>query len=142
MLRKSRIGEPYGLRAVHCFSDGPLKESILDVELMDWPVLGVSKSEDCANCSKFDNRTESFVIVDAGLLSEAAEDPTCPVAVQRAISMEFMFKNPFAGDYISLGGARNKIPSMICHEGSKFFFHGMSTKRISKSVAACPGNQR
>jgi hypothetical protein len=113
-----------------------MEEGILDVKLMDWPVLGVSKGEHCADCSRFDNRTESFVVVDAGPLSEAADDPTCIVSVQRAISMKFMFENPLAGDNISLGGARNKIPSVVRHESSIFFFHGMTPERISKGVAA------
>jgi hypothetical protein len=50
--------------------------------------------------------------------------------------MKFMFENPLAGDNISLGGARNKIPSVVRHESSIFFFHGMTPERISKGVAA------
>jgi hypothetical protein len=50
--------------------------------------------------------------------------------------MEFMFENPFSGDHIGIGGPRDKLPSVIIHEGGIFFFHGATPVRISEGIAA------
>jgi hypothetical protein len=119
-----------------------LKKSILDVKLMNRPIPGVSYSEDCADSGRFDNGTESFIVVNTGALSEAAKNPTSLVSIQRAISMKFMFEDPFSGDHVGIGGPRNKIPSVIVHESGIFLFHGATPMRISKCIAASPGNWR
>jgi hypothetical protein len=140
MLRESRVGESRWLVAVHSFGEGPLKKGILDVKLMNWPIPGVSYSEDCADSGRLDNGTESFIVVNTGALSEAAKDPTSLVSIQRSISMKFMFKDPFSSDHVGIGGPRNKIPSIIVHEGGIFLFHGATPVMISKSIAARTGN--
>jgi hypothetical protein len=119
-----------------------LKKGILDVKLMNRPIPGVSYSEDCADSGRFDNRTESFIVVNTGALSEDAKDSTSLVSIQRTISMKFMFEDPFSSDHVGIGGPRNKIPSIIVHESGIFFFHGTTPVRISKSIAARPGNWR
>jgi len=119
-----------------------LKKGILDVKLMNRPIPGVSYSENCTDSGWFDNGTEGFLVVNAGALSEAAKDPTSLLTVQRAISMKFMFENPFSGDHIGIGGPRNKIPSVVVHESGIFLFHGTTPVRISKRSAARPGNWR
>jgi hypothetical protein len=119
-----------------------MKKSVLDIKLMNRPIPGMSYGEDCANSGRLDNGTESFIVVDTRALSEATKDPTSLVTVQRAISMKFMFENPFSSDHVGLGGARNEIPSLIVHESSIFIFHGATPVRISKGVAAGPGNWR
>jgi len=113
-----------------------LKEGILDVKLMNRPIPGVSYSEDRADSGRFDNRTEGFIVVNTGALSEATKNPTSFVSLQRTISVEFMFENPFSGDHVGIGGPRDKLPSVIVHEGIIFFFHGATPVRISEGIAA------
>jgi len=101
----------------------------------------MSQSEDCANSCRFDNGAECFIVVNTGTLCKAAKNPTSLVSVQRAINVKFMFENPLACDHVGLVGARNKVPSVIFHESSIFIFHGATPVRISKGVAARPGNR-
>jgi len=119
-----------------------MEKSILDIKLMNRPIPGMSYGEDCAYSGRLDNGAESFIVVDTGTLSEAAKDPTSLLTVQRAISMKFMFENPFSGDHVGLGWARNEVLSCIIHESSIFIFHDATPVRISKGVAAGPENWR
>ena len=115
-----------------------MKESVLHIELMDRPVLRVSQSEDGANSSWLDDRAEGFVVINTGTLCKLAKYPSSLVSVQGAISMELMFENPFAGDHIRLGRARDEIPSVVVQESSIFFFHSPTPMVIGKSVTTGP----
>ena len=115
-----------------------MKESVLHIELMDRPVLRVSQSEDGANSSWLDDRTEGFIVINTGTLCKPAKHPSSFVSVQRTISMKLVFENPFAGDHIRLGRARDEIPSVVVQESSIFFFHSPTPMVIGKSVTTRP----
>jgi hypothetical protein len=57
-----------------------VEEGILDVELVDHPVLVEGEGED-PNCGKLDE-VEGLVVVHFGALGEASKDPTSLVAVE------------------------------------------------------------
>ena len=86
-----------------------MKKGVLHIKLMDRLVLRMSQSEDGANSGWLDNRAEGFVVINIGALCKPAKYPSSLVSVQGAISMELMFENPFAGDHIRLGWARDEI---------------------------------
>jgi hypothetical protein len=58
-----------------------MEKGIVDVELMDRPVLSDGNGQNCPNSCRLDNRTESLTVVDTGALGEAPEHPTCFVPV-------------------------------------------------------------
>jgi hypothetical protein len=90
-----------------------MKKCVLHIKLMDRPVPGMSQREDGANRGWLDNGAESFSIINTGTLGETAKNPSSLVSVQRAISMKFVFENPFTGDHICLGRTRDEIPSVV-----------------------------
>lgn len=77
-----------------------MKKNILDVELMNRPVVGERQAEDCADGGWFDNWTESLIIVHTRPLSESAKDPTSLISLQRTIEIQLMFEDPFSSDHI------------------------------------------
>jgi len=111
-----------------------VEKGVLHIELVNRPVQGMSQGNDSMNSGRLDNRAESLVIVDAGLLGEPTEYPTSFVSVQRTISMKLVLENPFPGDHIRLGRTRDKIPSVVVQEGSMVFFHGLTPVRVSKGI--------
>jgi hypothetical protein len=58
------------------FRQGPVKEGVLYIELVNWPATGEGEGEHCPNCGGLDNRAECLVKVDPRALSKASEDPT------------------------------------------------------------------
>jgi hypothetical protein len=59
-----------------------MEEGVLHIKLMNLPVLGVSKGENCADCGWLDDRTESLVVINSRPLSETTEDPAGFVAIK------------------------------------------------------------
>lgn len=78
-----------------------MKKSILDIELMNKPVVGECQTEDCADGGWFDDRIESLIIIHTRSLSESAMDPTSLISLQRTIGIQLMFEDPFSSDHIS-----------------------------------------
>jgi len=64
----SRINKSRRLLAVDCLLQMTMKEGILHVELMDRPRARYGEAEDDPNRGRFDNRTESLVVVESMLL--------------------------------------------------------------------------
>jgi hypothetical protein len=81
----SSIDEAGRLALVDSLHQSAMKEGIVDIELMDPPVLGEGKEEDGANGSELDDGAEGLVVVHSGALGEAPKDPTGLVAVEGAI---------------------------------------------------------
>jgi hypothetical protein len=77
----SDIDEPGGLVVVDSLSQGVVMEDILDVELMDRPVLEEGEGEDGSNGGELDDGSEGLVVVHSGALGEASKDPTGLVVV-------------------------------------------------------------
>jgi hypothetical protein len=82
MCRVLRVDETRWLCIVHSLIKGAIEEGVLHVELMDQPRVGGGNAKDGPNHCRFDNRTERFIIVDAGLLGVATGDPTSLVGRQ------------------------------------------------------------
>jgi hypothetical protein len=57
-----------------------MEEGILDIELMDHPVLGEGEGENGPNDGELDDKAEGLVVVHSGTLGEAPKDPTDLVA--------------------------------------------------------------
>jgi hypothetical protein len=112
-----------------------MKECILDIQLMNGPGTGQSQSENNTDSSRFDNRAESFIIVDTWMLSEASKNPASLVAIKRTISKKFMSKDPFTGDKVDSRRSRNQFPSVVGLKSIKLGLHGRPPLRISEGSA-------
>jgi hypothetical protein len=69
-----------------------MEEGILDIELMNRPVVGEGEGEDDANRGELDDGAEGLVVVHSGALCEAPKDPTGLVAVEGTIQGQLVAK--------------------------------------------------
>jgi hypothetical protein len=112
MLGASRVNEAGGLSTVDDLGELAVEEGILDVELASLPFNGERDGEDDADRGRFDNRTECLIEVNVLLLREAAKHPACFVAVEGAIGLQLVAKDPLAGDDVGVPRRRHEIPSI------------------------------
>jgi hypothetical protein len=75
VVRGSRVDEAGWLLAVDGLLEVAVKKGILHIELADGPIPGRGDAEDGADRGRLDDRAERLVVVDAGLLGEAANNP-------------------------------------------------------------------
>ena len=113
-----------------------MEEGVLDVELVDRPVLGVSQGEDGADRGGLDDRAERLVIIHARPLGETTKDPMGLVSFQRTVGVELVLEDPFASDHVRLGRARDEVPGVVLQQGGMFFFHSPTPMWIGEGVAA------
>ena len=137
MIWMCRVKKTSWLSAVDSLSQGTMEERIVDIQLMNRPVLVKSQAEDGANGGRLHIRTESFVEVDARSLSEPAKDPTRFVALEGSVGVELVFENPLAGDDVGVGRTRNKSPSVVGGEGLELILHRLTPQGIIESSTIC-----
>jgi len=118
-----------------------VEKGILDVQLMHRPILGESKREDGPDCSRLHNQAEAFILIDAKTLCESAKDPACLVAIQGAICLELVTKDPFADDDVGTGRMRNKFPGVVAEQSGVLILHGRSPVKISQCTPKALGNR-
>jgi hypothetical protein len=94
VLRASRVDEAGGLATVDNLSEFAVEEGVLDVKLASLPFKGERDGEDDVDRGWFDNRTERLIKVNVLLLREAVKHPACFVAVERAIGLQLVVKDP------------------------------------------------
>jgi hypothetical protein len=120
------IDEPRGLLAVDFFGKIAVKKGVFDVELMDGPILRHGERENNTDGGWFDDGAESLIEVNARLLCETTNDPTCLVTSKRSIGIEFVTKNPFATDDVGTGRGRDERPGLVLEKSVIFFLHGLA----------------
>jgi hypothetical protein len=64
-----------------------------------------------------DDGAEGLIVVHPGALSEAPEDPTSIVPINRAIRLELMLEDSLAGDDIGPRRLRNQVPRVVRQQG-------------------------
>jgi hypothetical protein len=136
VLRPDGVDESGRLLAVDNLVKSAIKEGILDVKLMDGPGAGDGDVEDKPNGGGLDDGAESLVVVDAGMLGEAAENPACLASSQGAIGVELVTKDPLAGDHVGARRARHERLGAVVDEGLVLIGHSSAPERILKSLAS------
>jgi hypothetical protein len=63
MVRVGRVNEAGRLLAIDCLLQVAVKESILHVELVNWPGAGGGDAEDDSNHCQFYNRAERLAML-------------------------------------------------------------------------------
>jgi len=141
MIRKGWINKTWRLLAVDCLIKMTMKKSILDIQLMNRPMMRGCNTQNCPDCSWFNNRTEYLIIVNAMVLRESLNNPTSFVASKGTIRMTLMLENPLSCHDISTRRPRNKTPSTIVNQDLKLICHSYSPIRISKRTAVIARNR-
>jgi hypothetical protein len=96
------------------------------------PGAGDGQGEHGMDHGQLDHRAEGLIVVDDRSLGNVVKNPVSFVPVQAAVGIELVHENPLASDDIEANGRRDKIPSVVGDQGSKLFFHGMTTVQIGK----------
>jgi hypothetical protein len=99
---------------------------------MNGPRVGDGQGEHSADHFWLDHQTKCCIIVDAGSLGEGAKNLVSLVPFQRVVGIELVLKNSLTGDDVGANEVRDKIPSVVGDQGSKFFFHGTAPIRIDE----------
>lgn len=117
-----------------------MQESILDIQLMNRPIMRKSKRKDNPNSDRFHYRTKCLVEINTGFLGESTENPPCLVSVKGAIGLKFELKDPLVGNNVGIVQGTNKIPSVVRQKGMILINHSSmpveffecSTNRLRK----------
>jgi hypothetical protein len=75
-IQTREVNEASGLAAADSLCQSVVEEGILDIELMNRPVLGDGKGENGPDGGELDDGAESLIVVNSGALSDAPKDPT------------------------------------------------------------------
>jgi hypothetical protein len=94
-----------------------VEEGILDIEMMDRPVLGEGEGEDGSNCGELDDGAKGLAVVHSGALGEASKDPTGLVAVEGAVRGQFVAKKPLVGDHVGAWWTQYQVPGVLGQQG-------------------------
>lgn len=99
---------------------------------MNRPILRHGKRENNADGGWFEDGAESLVELNARLLCETTNDPTCLVTSKRSIRIEFVTENPFATYDVGTRRGRDESPGLVLDKSVMFFLHGLVPGRITK----------
>ena len=66
-----------------------MKKSIFDIHLMEGPITGSSKGENCTNSSHFSHWSKGLLIIDTILLIIPKSNKPSLVTVQTSIRLDF-----------------------------------------------------
>jgi hypothetical protein len=142
MLGASRVHEASGLVTVDDLGKLAVEEGVLDVELASLPFKGERDGEDDVDRGQFDNQTERLVKVNALLLRETAKHPACFVAIERAIGLQLVVKDPLPRNDVGIPRRRHEIPSVIAEESTILLGHSLEPVGILERHTCGGGNRR
>jgi hypothetical protein len=135
------VDEASGLAAVDSLRQSAMEEGILDIELMDRPVVGEGEGEDRANSGELDDGAEGLVVVHSGALGEAPKDPTGLVVVEGAVRGQLVVKKPLAGDHVGAWWTRHQVPGVVGHEGRVLLLHSTTLMWVGEGSANGGGHR-
>lgn len=142
VIQLGRVNEADRLLAINCLVDNVMKEDILNIQLMNMPLMRSGKANNSTNCGKFYHRTESLIKVHPELLRKAMNNLAGLVAIKCAIEAKFMAEDLLARDNVDTTIMGNKNPSFIADQGTIFSMHGGTPMWILKSHVNSLRNRR
>jgi hypothetical protein len=83
-----------------------MQKSILQIQLMNGPIMCQCNRKNDPNSDWFHHGTEGLTEINTWLLSESLEHPSCLVPIMRAIRMELVAEDPFTSDDVTTRGMR------------------------------------
>ena len=105
-IRTGAINKTSRLHIINRLVEGAMQESIIDIKLMNRPIMRESNCEHCANGSRLDHGTEGLIKINSKTLSETSKNPTSLLSLKRTISTILMAINPLVGHNIGSRGTR------------------------------------
>jgi hypothetical protein len=142
VLGASRVDEAGGLATVDNLGELAMEEGILDVKLASLLFKGERDGEDDVDHGRFDNRIECLIKVNALIPRETVKHPACFVAVERAIGLQLVAKDPLAGDDVGVPRRRHEIPSVVAKESMILLGHILELFGIRERRTCEGGNRR
>jgi hypothetical protein len=121
-VRLRGVDEPDWLLAEHPLVEMSMEKCVRHI-----------KSEYGSGCGWLHHESKCLAKVDAWALCEAAHDSSWLVSLEAAVGMKFVLQDPFAGDDVGAGWARNKAPGVVRLEGIEFPLYRSSPLRVMQS---------
>jgi hypothetical protein len=94
VIWSARVDETWRLLAVDGLLEMAVKKGVLHVQLMNGPGAGCGDAKYRPYGSRFDNRAEGLVVVNALALGEATDNPASLGASKGPIGMELVPEDP------------------------------------------------
>jgi hypothetical protein len=117
-----------------------VEEGILDIELMNHPVLVEGEGENGPNGGELDDGAKGLIVVNSGALDEAPKDPTGLVAVEGAIRVQLVVKNPLPGDHIGALSTWHQVPGVVGQQGRILLLHSATAVGVDEGGIKGGGN--
>ncbi|CAL9009542.1 unnamed protein product, partial [Prunus brigantina] len=111
-----------------------MEECIVNIKLMQRPVMGSGKSKNTPNKNHLGNRRKCVVVVKTFSLSVSFGHETSLVALNGAIGAMLYFIDPFASNGLLPGRKRSEGPSPIGFQNCNFKLHGLLPVWIRNSL--------
>lgn len=108
-----------------------MKEGVGDVHLVHRPSSRDGEVQNHPDRARFDNRSKRIREVDAGALTEAADNLARLVALECTIGAQLVLEHPFAGDDVGARRTRNELPSLVPLQSLKLLLHSRMPLRIA-----------
>jgi hypothetical protein len=118
-----------------------VEEGILDVELMDCPVLREGEGEDGTNGGELDDGAEGLVVVHSRALVEAPKDPSGLVVVEGAVQGQFVAKEPLVGDHVGAWWTRHQVLGVVGQQGRILFLRSTTPMWVGEGGANGGGDR-
>ena len=94
VLGARRVDEARWLLTMNHLIKIAMGESVLDIQLMNWPVMGDGNAEHNADRGRLDDGTEGLVVFNARLLRESMDHPSCLVPGESTVNTKLVFEDP------------------------------------------------
>jgi hypothetical protein len=141
VIKLHRINKSSRLVVVDGLREGAMQEHIFHIKLMNGLGVGNGQGEHHAYHGWLDHQAEGLIVVNTESLGQTTKDPASLVPFQRAVEVELLLEDPFAGDDIGANGSKDKITGVVGDQRSKFFFHGTVLVQIDEGGADGGGHQ-
>ena len=114
-----------------------MEKGILNIKLVNWPFKWECNCKYNTDSRSLDNWTKSLKIIENQSLSKSLCNYPGLITINCSIGFIFEFVDPFATNYIAIGGWWNKMPCDVSLERKKLFFHGKNPIWIFNSLCEC-----
>ena len=85
MIRETRILELGWLPHIHRIGQVAMKKGIVDIKLVELPVINNNNSQDNPDCCRLHHRAKSMRNVETGNLTKTLSNKACFMSINRAI---------------------------------------------------------
>jgi hypothetical protein len=140
MLWLRRINKPRWLTHVLLLIlKNTMEESVLNIKLAKMPDIHDREQKKQMNSSRFDNRTESVIIIETIPLLEPFCHKPRLVPFNRTIRAPLHFEDLLRINNINARAEGDQGPCLILQESLKFQFHSLAPVRDAESILISSG---